>query len=62
MTATWRDLAEAQSFWRRRLLAAYLSGSPDGPAVAPPRTGRALVLGALLAGVVAVAGVVLERW
>lgn len=52
MTATWRDLAEAQSFQRRRLLAAYLSGVAAGPAVEPPGTARPLVLGAVAAGLV----------
>ncbi|HEY0890878.1 MAG TPA: hypothetical protein VGE38_14825 [Nocardioides sp.] len=62
MTATWRDLAEAQAYERRRVMAAYLSGSPEGPLVAPPGTGRALLLGVLVAVVLVVAPLVVERW
>ena len=57
--STWRDLAEAQSFLRARLLAAYLSGNADGPKVTPPGTGRPLAVGLLLA--VAGAGVEVAR-
>lgn len=57
-----RDLVEARSFGRRRLVAAFLSGAPGGREVEPPRHGRAVVGGLavsvlLLAGA-AIAGIV----
>jgi hypothetical protein len=52
---TKRDLAEARAFDRRRLVAAFLSGAPAGPQVAPVRTGR-LALGSLVLGVMLVIG------
>lgn len=59
--ATKRDLVEAHSFNRRRLVTAFLSGAPGGREVEPVRYGRTLaggvVLAALLVAGAAVAGV-----
>jgi type VII secretion protein EccB len=44
-----RDLVEAHSFNRRRLVTAFLSGAPGGREVEPVRYGRTLVGGAVLA-------------
>ncbi|WP_166389354.1 hypothetical protein [Nocardioides ochotonae] len=56
---TRRDLAEAQSFERRRVVTAFVSGfvsgSPGEHEVEPPRTGRQLLGGVVLA-VLVVAG------
>ena len=52
MSPTWRDLAEAQSYARARLVAAYLSRAADGPEVEPPRSGRALLGGLVVAALV----------
>jgi len=46
---TRRDLAQAQSFERRRVVAAFVSGAPDGQEVEPSRSGRLLVGGVLIA-------------
>jgi Type VII secretion system ESX-1, transport TM domain B len=46
---TRRDLAEAQSYERRRIVTAFVSGSPGGHEVEPPRTGRQLLGGVVLA-------------
>jgi hypothetical protein len=46
---TQRDLVEAHSFSRRRLLTAFVSGAPVGRAVEPARPGRTLVGGLALA-------------
>lgn len=61
--ATKRDLVEAYSFSRRRLVTAFVSGAPGGREVEPVRPGRTiigglalavlLVLGAVIAGVFA---------
>ena len=48
---THRDLAEAQSFSRRRLVAAFVSGE-SGPETESLRPGRVLVGGLVLAGLV----------
>ena len=53
--ATGRDLAEAHSFGRRRLVTAFVSGRSGGSAVEPSRPGRTLVCGLALA-VLLVAG------
>jgi type VII secretion protein EccB len=50
--ATKRDLVEAHTFNRRRLVAAFVSGAPGGREVEPARPGRAVVAGAVLAGLV----------
>lgn len=47
--ATTKDLVEAQSFSRRRLVAAFLSGAPGGREVEPVRPGRTIVGGLVLA-------------
>lgn len=47
-----RDLVEAHSFNRRRLVTAFTSGAPGGREVEAPRHGRTLVGGAVLAGLV----------
>jgi type VII secretion protein EccB len=44
-----RDLVEAHSFNRRRLVTAFLSGAPGGREVEPVRYGRTLVGGTVLA-------------
>ena len=56
--ATKRDLVEAHSYNRRRLVTAFLSGAPGGREVEPARPGRAVVAGAALA-VLVVLGAVL---
>lgn len=47
--ATKRDLVEAHSFNRRRLVTAFLSGAPGGREVEPVRHGRTIIGGAVLA-------------
>lgn len=47
--ATKKDLVEAYSFSRRRLVTAFVSGAPGGREVEPTRPGRTLVGGAALA-------------
>ena len=53
--ATKRDLVEAHSFSRRRLVTAFVSGMPGGREVEPHRSGRTVVGGAALS-VLLVAG------
>ena len=59
--ATKKDLVEAYSFSRRRLVTAFVSGAPGGREVEPARPGRAVVggvaLGVLLVAAAAIAGV-----
>jgi hypothetical protein len=61
VVATQRELAEAHSFVRRRLVTALVSGSPGGREVERPGCGRAVVGGVVLAlllmAVAAVSGV-----
>lgn len=45
---TSRELVEAEAYERRRIMRAFLSGSPRGPAHEPVRTARWLVVGAIL--------------
>ncbi len=47
--ATKKDLVEAYSFSRRRLVTAFLSGAPGGREVEPSRPGRTIVGGLALA-------------
>jgi type VII secretion protein EccB len=47
--ATKRDLVEAYSFSRRRLVTAFVSGAPGGREVEPARPGRTIVGGVALA-------------
>lgn len=47
--ATKRDLVEAYSFNRRRLVTAFVSGAPGGREVEPVRHGRTLIGGLVLA-------------
>ncbi len=47
--ATKRDLVEAHSFSRRRLVTAFVSGAPGGREVEPARPARVIVGGAALA-------------
>ncbi len=47
--ATKKDLVEAYSFSRRRLVTAFVSGAPGGREVEPTRPGRTIVGGAALA-------------
>jgi len=47
--ATKKDLVEAYSFSRRRLVTAFVSGAPGGREVEPARPGRSLVGGVALA-------------
>lgn len=54
-----RDLVEAHSFNRRRLVTAFLSGAPGGREVEPVRYGRTLVGGAVLAGMILAGAAVL---
>lgn len=53
--ATTRDLVEAYSYSRRRLVTAFVSGAPGGREVEPARPGRTIVGGVALA-VVLMAG------
>jgi type VII secretion protein EccB len=59
--ATKKDLVEAYSFSRRRLVTAFVSGAPGGREVEPARPGRTVVgglaLAVLLAAGAAIAGV-----
>lgn len=62
---TRRDLVEASSSSRRRLVTAFVSGAPDGREVTPARPGRTIIGGLalallLLAGA-AVSGVLADR-
>jgi type VII secretion protein EccB len=63
--ATKRDLVEAHSFSRRRLVTAFVSGAPGGREVEPARPGRTIVggvaLGVLLMAGAAVSGVLAGR-
>ncbi|GAB2870738.1 type VII secretion protein EccB [Nocardioides pacificus] len=47
--ATKRDLVEAHSFSRRRLVTAFVSGAPGGREVEPTRPGRTIIGGVALA-------------
>src|SRR4051812_44976121 len=47
-----KDLVEAHSFNRRRLVTAFVSGAPGGREVEPVRYGRTLVGGLVLAALV----------
>lgn len=47
--ATKRDLVEAHSFSRRRLVTAFVSGAPGGREVEPTKPGRTLIGGVALA-------------
>lgn len=47
--ATKKDLVEAYSFGRRRLVTAFVSGAPGGREVEPTRPGRTIIGGAALA-------------
>ncbi len=47
--ATKKDLVEAYSFSRRRLVTAFVSGAPGGREVEPSRPGRAIIGGLALA-------------
>ena len=47
--ATKKDLVEAYSFSRRRLVTAFLSGAPGGREVEPSRPGRTVIGGVALA-------------
>ncbi|WP_232679985.1 type VII secretion protein EccB [Nocardioides sp. R-C-SC26] len=58
--ATKKDLVEAYSFSRRRLVTAFLSGAPGGREVEPSRPGRAIIGGIALA-VLLVAGAAVLR-
>ncbi len=53
-----RDLVEAHSFNRRRLVTAFVSGAPGGREVEPVRYGRAIIGGAVLAALVVVGAAV----
>lgn len=55
--ATKKDLIDAQSYSRRRLLAAFTSGAPGGKEVEPSSPLKAVIGGVVLAGMVLVAGV-----
>lgn len=53
-----RDLVEAHSFNRRRLVTAFVSGAPGGREVEPARYGRAIIGGAVLAALIVVGAAV----
>lgn len=63
--ATKKDLVEAHSFSRRRLVTAFLSGAPGGREVEPSRPGRTIVggvaLSVLLIAGAAIASVLASR-
>ena len=63
--ATKKDLVEAYSFSRRRLVTAFVSGAPGGREVEPTRPGRTIVgglaLAVLMAAGAAIAGVFAPR-
>lgn len=63
--ATKKDLVEAYSFSRRRLVTAFVSGAPGGREVEPARPGRMIVGGVALAVLLiagaAVAGALTDR-
>lgn len=63
--STKRDLVEAHSFSRRRLVTAFVSGAPGGREVEPVRPGRTLVGGLALAILMvagaAIAGIFVKR-
>ncbi len=63
--ATKKDLVEAYSFSRRRLITAFVSGAPGGREVEPSRPGRTIIgglaLAILLIAGAAVAGVFSKR-
>ena len=54
---TARDLAEAHSFGRRRLVSAFVAGAP----VEPPPSSRAVLGGLALAGVLVAGAVLMPR-
>jgi hypothetical protein len=56
--ATKKDLVEAYSFSRRRLVTAFVSGAPGGREVEPARPGRA-VIGGIAIAVLLLAGAVI---
>lgn len=56
--ASKRELVEAHSYNRRRLVTAFLSGAPGGREVEPAKPGRAVVAGAVLAVLVMLGAVV----
>ena len=56
--ASKKDLVEAHSFNRRRLVTAFVSGAPGGREVEPVRYGRTLVGGLVLAALVVVGAAV----
>ncbi|WP_170981712.1 type VII secretion protein EccB [Nocardioides dongxiaopingii] len=57
--ATKKDLVEAYSFSRRRLVTAFVSGAPGGREVEPNRPGRTIVGGLALALLIVAGGAVL---
>lgn len=57
--ATKKDLVEAYSFSRRRLVTAFVSGAPGGREVEPTRPGRAIIGGLALAVLLVAGGAVL---
>ena len=63
--ATKKDLVEAYSFSRRRLITAFVSGAPGGREVEPSRPGRTIVGGIALAVLMiagaAVLGILTDR-
>jgi hypothetical protein len=52
---TYRDLANADAFHRRRLVAAFVSGARAGVRAEPPRAGRCLVGGLVLVAILSCA-------
>jgi len=53
--ASYRDLADSDAYQRRRVAASLISGSPEGHPGEPPRGGRC-VLGGLVLAALLVAG------
>lgn len=58
MTPTSRELLEAESFHRRRIVTAFLSGAPGGHEVEPRREGRTIAWAIALGLLVVAAAVV----
>jgi hypothetical protein len=48
---SYRDLAEADAYHRRRLVNAFVSGTSAPPGGDPPRSGRCVIGGLVLAAV-----------
>ncbi len=57
-----KEILEAQRYNRRRLVTAFMSGTPGGRELEPRSLGRPLVAGLVIAAVLALVGVVMGRF